>query len=197
MEPLQWVDLTRSRPLGNVCYLRIDVKRTLRIELRMWPFGGKLPSNTATLAAEWRPWSLFSEVARFLQTGRTIEDPYDRLLWSAVVRSRAYGRRQCSNTGHSLTQWRKGQIDPLLTFPVGPATAASRPIAVIRYEVLLDPRRRPPWCWRPLYAKSGGSFAASVTRSPHPSEGDPNSVAVVGRPQSGRLHSLSGTALQT
>jgi hypothetical protein len=75
MEPLQWVDLTRSRPLGNVCYLRIDVKRTLRIELRMSPFGGKRPSNTATLAAEWRPWSLFSEVARFLQTGRTIEDP--------------------------------------------------------------------------------------------------------------------------
>jgi hypothetical protein len=22
MEPLLWVDLTRSRPLGNVCYLR-------------------------------------------------------------------------------------------------------------------------------------------------------------------------------
>jgi hypothetical protein len=41
----------------------------------MSPFGGKRPSNTATLAAEWRPWSLFSEVARFLQTGRTIEDP--------------------------------------------------------------------------------------------------------------------------
>jgi hypothetical protein len=80
---------------------RIDVKRTLRIELRMSAFGGKRPSNTATLAAEWRPWSLFSEVARFLQTGRTIEDPYDRLLWSAVVRSRGYGRRQCANSGHS------------------------------------------------------------------------------------------------
>ena len=101
MEPLQWVDLTRSRPLGNVCYLRIDVKRTLRIELRMSPLGGKRPSNTATLAAEWRPWSLFSEVARFLQTGRTIEDPYDRLLWSAVVRSRGYGRRLSANSGHS------------------------------------------------------------------------------------------------
>ena len=59
MEPLQWVDLTRSRPLGNVCYLRIDVKRTLRIELRMSPFGGKRPSNTATLAAEWRPYRLY------------------------------------------------------------------------------------------------------------------------------------------
>jgi hypothetical protein len=123
MEPLQWVDLTRSRPLGNVCYLRIDVKRTLRIELRMSPFGGKRPSNTATLAAEWRPWSLFSEVARFLQTGRTIEDPYDRLLWSAVVRSRGYGRRQCANTGHFLTLWRKGQIDPSPRFKIVPVNS--------------------------------------------------------------------------
>src|SRR3984957_7180060 len=80
-------------------------------------------------------------------------------------------RPECANTGHSLTLWRKGQIDPLLTFPVGPATAASRPIAAIRYEVLLDSRRRPPWCWRPLYAKAGGSFAASVTSSPNPSAG--------------------------
>ena len=37
-----------------------------------------------------RPWSPFSEVARLLQTGRTIEDPYDRLVWIAVVRNRAY-----------------------------------------------------------------------------------------------------------
>jgi hypothetical protein len=36
-----------------------------------------------------RPWSPLSEVARLLQTGRTIEDPYDRLVWIAVVRSRA------------------------------------------------------------------------------------------------------------
>jgi hypothetical protein len=138
MEPLQWVDLTRSRPLGNVCYLRIDVKRTLRIELRMSPFGGKRPSNTATLAAEWRPWSLFSEVARFLQTGRTIEDPYDRLLWSAVVRSRGYGRRQCANNGH----W-NASIRP---------KAVGKPCAKIKIFRIgqNEQKRRPEGSWAPL-----------------------------------------------
>jgi hypothetical protein len=39
MEPLLWVDLTRSRPLGSVCYLRgaagqADVSRMMLRQLR-------------------------------------------------------------------------------------------------------------------------------------------------------------------
>jgi hypothetical protein len=40
--------------------------------------------------SQMRPWSPFGEVARFLQTGRTVEDPYDRSVWIVVVGGRAY-----------------------------------------------------------------------------------------------------------
>ncbi len=41
---------------------------------------------------------------RAVSPNRTYDrSPYDHLVWIAVVRSRAYARRQCANTGHSPT----------------------------------------------------------------------------------------------
>ena len=68
------------------------------------------PSELAILARV-RPWPPFSEISRLLETGRTIEEPLCRLVWIAVIRSRAYARRRYANARNSPPIWRTGQID--------------------------------------------------------------------------------------
>jgi hypothetical protein len=84
-------------------------------------------------AAASRPWSPFSKVARLLQTGRTIEDPYG-LVWIAVVRSQACGRPAMREKRSFVGGAAASQTDSVRTRRVVPIS-----VNLVRLAALVTP----------------------------------------------------------
>jgi hypothetical protein len=89
--------------------------------------------GTESEMAALRPWSPFSKVARLLQTGRTIEDPYD-LVWIAVVRSQAYGRPAMRKKRSFVGGAAASQTDSVRTRRVVPIS-----VNLVRLAALVTP----------------------------------------------------------